>query len=657
MQKFLLFAAASMAALSVSAQNIKLHLPSERDAAEKAMIQKFLDTEVGRHFNEQQVRDVLRQSAAMPVVKSMKENPTNVIITESFDKWAAGTNDAPDTQLVDADDQDQVDALCDVPGWTAFWCSQAGGAVYQSFDEVGENGPGYLMTPEMDFSEGKGVFRFKARVMNVNENATQSSLQYFVLRNDPDDMGMLSASVLPMTYGEWSEVEFVAQSSSAYTAIMFYSWSGKVLVDDVTVEEVIYELDTPSNIQIQAVSGNQIQVSCDPVEGATHYHFEAYSRNTPDQIYTAESDEPAAVITYSFDANEDVIATVIASNENGESYPGRNYSALYCDGELETPVALEATNVTNEGFTANWEPAAWANTYELSLTRTHTVGDEPEVIYYMQEDFSEVPYSQDDVASTIISYDGKPLSLDGYINAKGWYTYLASCATGMLALTNMYEAYGIPALLVSDEKNFSYGGGKVTISGMAASMVDDIVMEVGFAEKQVTMYGDGYSFLDGSKEFEISTSGSMFDVEIEGGTENSILLLKMVDASPAGDMAVFLNLNMAGTVEAGEQFSAPYATVTVPGGQTSYDVIVDFPVGDSFTYSVVSKFGSQSSAASETISVVAPDPTGLDRAEVNAKMAEFFTLDGRRVSASSLDELKDGTYVVRSNGTSKKVMK
>lgn len=61
MQKSLLFAAASMAALSVSAQNIKLHLPSERDAAEKAMIQKFLDTEVGRHFNEQQVRDVLRQ--------------------------------------------------------------------------------------------------------------------------------------------------------------------------------------------------------------------------------------------------------------------------------------------------------------------------------------------------------------------------------------------------------------------------------------------------------------------------------------------------------------------------------------------------------------------------------------------------------------------
>ncbi len=657
MQKSLLFAAAAMAAMSLSAQSIKLHLPNEREAAEQAMIQKFLNTKVGSHFNEQQVRDVMRQSATLPVVGA-KANPTNVLVAESFDKWAAGTNEAPDAQIVDANDQATVDALCDVPGWTAFYCTQAGGAVFQSFDEVGDNGPGYLMVPDLDFSQsGQGVFRFKARVMNVNENATASGLQYFVMDNDPDHMGLKLANTLPMTYGEWTDVEFVGQSSSAFTGIMFFSWSGKVLVDEVTIEEIIYELDTPANIQIEALSGNQVKVSSDPVEGATHYHIEAYSRDASDVVYVAECDEPCAVFTYSFNANEDVIATVIASNENGESYPGRSYSPLYCGGEIETPVALAATNVTNDGFTAQWEPSFWANTYELSLTRTHTVGDEPEVIYYMQEDFSEVPYSQDDVESTIVAYDGQPVSLDSYINAKGWNTYLASCATGMLALTNIYEAYGIPAMLMSDEMDFSFGGGKVTISGIGGTMVDDVVMKVGFAEAHSTMFGTSYTFLDGAQEFELSPAGSMFEVEVEGGTEQSILLFQMADASPEGDMAIFLNLNITGVAEPGQQYTAPYATVSVPADQTLYDVIVDFPAGDTFTYSVVGKFGAKSSAVSETISVVAPDPLGLDRAEVNAKMAEFFTLDGRRVNASSLDELKDGTYIMRNSSAAKKVMK
>lgn len=648
MQKLLLLAAASMTAMSMSAQTFGL----EHAMAEKSAINHFLNTEIGKNFSEQQVLDAMQQGKAMAGSRKAKANESITIINETFDKWTAGSNDEPDATLLNADDQEAVDALCDEPGWTAFYCTQAGGAVYQSFDEVGDDGPGYLMTRDFDMTKNQGVFRFSARVKNVNPNATAANLQYFVLNNDPEHMEMKQANTLHMEYGEWTDVEFIAHVNTVYTAIMFYSWSGKVLVDEVKVEELLYALDTPTNIQIVPVSGNAIKVSCDPVEGATHYTFSAYSRNSSD-TFTATVNEPEVTFEGWFDAKEDVIVRVVACNDTEDSYEGVTYGPLIYNGEVETPVALAATNVTENGFTANWEPSLWANTYEVSLVRNHTVGDEPETIYYMQEDFSEVTLDINDPSSTLMTTDGNPVSLDPYMNAKGWNAYLVSLSTGMLALTNIYEAYGFPGMMFTNEKDFSFGGGKVRISGMGMTMADDVVVKVGFAEKQLTMMGYSYNFLDGAQEFEMSPSGSMFDVEIEGGTESSILLIKMVDASPTGDMAVFATLNISAEAAPGDQFSAPYATVVTPSDVTSYDVEVAFPAGDSFTYSIVGKYGDKASAASEVITVEAPDPVKLDRMEAHEQINAIFTLDGRRVKANSLNELQNGTYIVRGE----KVMK
>jgi len=653
MQKFLLLMAATMTAMSVSAENIQFPWFQQRNQAETEMIQHFLSTEIGKNFSEQQVLDVMQQPAAASLTPS--ENNV-VLLNESFDKWTAGTNDAPDASIVNADDQEAVDALCDVPGWTAFLCSQAGGAVYQSYDEVGEDGPGYLMTPNLDMTQHQGVLRFRARVKNVNANATENGLQYFVLDNNPDKKGMISANVCPMTYGEYTEVEFVCRATSAYTAVMFYSWQGKVLVDEVLVEDVIYALATPSNIKIEAVSGTQIKVSCDAVEGATKYAVTAQSRKS-DESYTVVSDTNEAIITGQFDPAEDVIVSIVASNDTDESYPGTSYGPISYTGTIDAPVALEATNVSNQGFTANWEPSLWANTYELTLNRTHTVGEEGETFYYVQEDFSEIPYTTDDTESTVMTSDGSVVSLDNYINAKGWNVYLASCFTGGLALTNMYEAYGFPGLMVSDEKDFSLGGGKVRISGAGMSLVDDVVMKVGFASATNSMFGKSYNFLDGAKEFELSTTGSVFDVEIEGGTENSMILFKMVDASSSGDMAVFAMLNISAEAAPGDQVASVYDIVTLPASATSYDVEVDFPEGDSFSYSVVGKFGNNASASSEVINVEAPAAVGLDRVEVNKQFNAIYTLDGRRVAAENISDLEDGTYIVRRAHGSSKIMK
>lgn len=647
MQKFLLLCAASAATMSLSSQHL-LNLDLNAEKQMPKAVSEFLSTPMGKQFTAEQVMQAMKH----PVVKvtTPKHAQSQLLLHETFNGWTAGTNDAPDTEDVGYWEQDAVDAICDVPGWVTFQCYQAGGAVYQGFDEVGEDGPGYLMTPDLDLSKHQGVLKFKARVKNVNADHPERGLQYFLLNNTPGNSGMFLANTLPMSTEEYTEVEFQGKGLSEHTAIMFYSWSGKVLVDEVTVEEVLYNLETPSNIKIEVVAGNQIKVSCDPVEGAATYTFSAYSRYKEDVVFTAETNEPSAIIEGQFTPSEDVIVSIVASNDEDESYPGVTYDSFYTYEEIDAPVALEATNITNQGFTANWTASLWANTYELNLMRTHTVGEGGEEVYYMQEDFSEVPYTSDDTESTLLSMDGTLASLDGYINAKGWGTYLASCAQGMLALTNMYEMYGIPGVLVGPMGSYT---SPVTISGMGASMMDDVVITVGFAKK----IAYGYQFIEGTtQELELSTSGNMFEFTIDGGTDDCCIFFQITDADPSGDMAVFFALNIASTLEEGTVYTAPFGVSSLPATETSYDVVVDFPEGDSFTYSVVAAFGEDKSAASDVITVNAPSAVKLDAVKAQAA-AEFFTLDGRRVAAKQMQQLREGAYIMRQAGRSAKVMK
>lgn len=55
-----------------------------------------------------------------------------------------------------------------------------------------------------------------------------------------------------------------------------------------------------------------------------------------------------------------------------------------------TPVALPATDVTESGFTANWEPNYNAGSYKVSFTKTVTTTDENQEVLVLEEDFSGI---------------------------------------------------------------------------------------------------------------------------------------------------------------------------------------------------------------------------------------------------------------------------
>ena len=55
-----------------------------------------------------------------------------------------------------------------------------------------------------------------------------------------------------------------------------------------------------------------------------------------------------------------------------------------------TPVALQATDITENSFTANWEPNHNAGSYKISFTKTVTTSEDNQEVLVLEEDFSGI---------------------------------------------------------------------------------------------------------------------------------------------------------------------------------------------------------------------------------------------------------------------------
>ncbi len=618
-------------------------------------VKAFLATPIGRNFTAEQVMAAYNNANYI-----MRAESGNVVsetkIDEDFSKLTAGSEEAPDATNI----ADVFDNYTTLPSWGAFRVYQAGGKAYLGYDEVGDEGPGYLMTPALDLSEGDGVFKVTFRVKNVNPNAQDQVLQYFIMDDDPDDTkkSILSAAGLPMTT-DWSDVEMIVNGGVKYTSVMFLGWQGKVLVDNVKLEKLTYPLSIPKNVTLTTTGGGELTAKWDAVEGATEYYVEILDDDFEGKSNTYETStvatetvsEPAAKIALQIIPSHKYIVKVTAMNGDKKSYPALGYVEPSVS-KVDAPVALAATDVTTSGFTANWETSKFAANYDLSFVRTHTATADGEQATYIDDDFSKIPYSKEDPKGTVQTQDFvTPVSLDNFFKQPGWSTLLGVGFTGGFGITNMYESYGLPGALFGPVADFTVGEGKAKVSGIALTSVDDAQVKVGFGTLGA---GNAVTFNEGAKVFEVSKTGSQFDVEVSGGSKDSRLIFQIIDAAEGGDIVLFTNLKATAELKKGDTYTLPYSTVTTGYDATSYKLEVPFTGNDKFEYTVTGTFGDTTSSKSNTITVYSPEATAISGVAANADTnAVYTTLDGMRVD----NPVKSGVYIVKMGGKTFKVMK
>lgn len=611
-----------------------------------------------------QIAGALRTGAGSRLAVQPKSTENVVKLSEDFNKLTKGTPEVPDTE-----EMDETTAAELLPDWTVWHVYQAGGTAYLGYEDTDSGDPGYLMTPDLDLTQGQGVYKVTFRAKNVNPDNTTQGLQYFVFDN-ATSTAML-ASTLPISNTEFSEVSFTGSNGSAQTAVMFFGWRGKVLIDSVVVEQVVYSIDTPQNVDVSAKDGSTLHISWDAVSDATAYDVKVYN-------YTSEYDldEENAVgsatvttneadIACDFNATYGVYVTVVARNATAESYPGHVYNHELEVDDIDTPVALDATAVTMQGFTANWEPSANAHNYLLNVTRTHEATEDGETAVLMDDDFDQTDITLDDSQSTLMNMSTFIVSFDDYIKSKGWYTLaIGVAAHDIIGITNMYEGYGFPGVLCGPTADYSVGGGKCTVSGSAFSYTDDVVMKVGFGTFSLAT---GATFNDGAQEITIGASpvameGTDFSVEVSGGTKDSQLIFLITDAAEDGDMALFDKLHIETTLNKGDVVTTDYASLTLPYNATSAQIDAPFSGNDYYAYNVAGSFGATSSDVSNTIIVKAPSATAISNvATRGAETVSVYTTGGVQLldnaGREALSTLDGGVYIVRQGGKTFKLAK
>lgn len=618
-------------------------------------VKEFLATPVGRNFTAEQVLAAYNNACRI-----MKAESGNIVsetkIDEDFSKLTAGTEDAPDATNI----AESMDNFTKQPGWGSFLTYQAGGKAFLGFDEVGDGGPGYLMSPALDLRDNDGVFKVTFRVKNANPNAQDQGLQYFIMNDDPDKnkKSIIQAATLPMTT-EWKDLELVLDGGVQYTSVMFFGWQGKVLVDNLKIEKLTYPLSKPANLQFKATGGGEITATWDAVDGASQYYVELIDNDFQGEITTGNENvaatatvsENTAKLSCAVNPSHKYTVCVTAMNGNDKSFMVKKTQELSV-AKIDAPVATAATDVSTSGFTANWETSQYAANYKLTFVRTHTATADGEALTYIDDDFLQIPYEMGTPEATIQSKDMKtPVSLDDLFKTPGWSTLLGIGFTGGFGITNMYESYGLPGALFGPVADFTIGEGKAKISGTAMTTVDDAQVKVGFGKLGA---GNKITFNEGAKVFEVSKTGSQFDVEVSGGSKDSRLIFQIIDAAEGGDIVVFTNIKATATLKKDDCYTLPYSIVTLPYDATSYKLEVPFTGNDKFDYSLTGSFGDTVSPQSNTITVYSPEATAISgvNAESNAK-AVYTTLDGMRVN----DPAQHGIYIVKKGGKTFKVMK
>ena len=612
-------------------------------------VKNFLKSEAGKGFTAQQFIDAMNNHDMSPVVSATGDATPKEIpfVNEGFSKMTLGTENEPDTTPI-ADFTD----LTETPGWDGFLCYQAGGNVYTGFDTEGEDGPGYLLTPVMDLSDANysGAHRAMFRVRCANAAVEDPKLQVFALDNE--NMSIMSASAQDMNGQEWIELQWDFTRGSGKENIMVFCWKGYVLFDSVSVCYLDYGVETPANVKGELTSGTSISASWDAVDGADHYLVSLYRLGSGYVEGCTEVETTATQYTFEnlvLDFSEGGYkVTVRAVNSEGAVSPERFSDEFLVPTETTAPVALEPTDITDDSFTAHWEPSTFADGYTVEALTELVAGPDSLAVTLFEQDFTDMYYHEDGSGQVMMDV------CDAFFNQSGWSAFLGLCWEKAYLIYNafavMYGSDYASYLLSPAYDNLNLGDdGSATMRVSFHGYVDPTSLD---GEEAYLIVGitEGASVVD-FKAVSVTTTAVDYQLDIPGFKNGYSVILYDYD----GASVALSNLKLEAILSEGQSVNSVYATVEAEGlGAT--EAVMPFPY-DAVTYRVTAHVNVGNEilkATSEEVPVVR-DIVGVKGIEIqNAPAHRFFNLNGQAVSAA---EAHDGLFIKQdANGNAQKVL-
>ena len=377
----------------------------------------------------------------------------------------------------------------------------------------------------------------------------------------------------------------------------------------------------------------------------------------------AVKDLPVEGTSYVFtdlDPVSDYYYYTIARNTDTGITSGEPDAGTFAFG-ICAPTPLEATDITEEGYTANWEALAKAQGYEVESLKVFTANEDIKDYEVIIETFAPISNIGYTVENPFVFNNGYLMSLDGFCDNNGWVGYLCGLADSAVGGIGI-SMFGISGQIQTPFLSLQNNGGKYNLTFSACGTPGDylyVINSKGFGT--VVSLSDDY---DG------------YFLEMENGCEFDYLAFYTAYGTP-----FFINyLDITQDISKGDKLYTVLETVQVDD-INSFRFETPEITDDSFSYAfdVTAKHSFLSNTAWSVRSKVQPveDTTTLvnnikDNGSVvragkgtievttfNNERADIFTIDGKHISSflgSKKINVAPGIYVVNIDNKPTKVL-
>lgn len=308
--------------------------------------------------------------------------------------------------------------------------------------------------------------------------------------------------------------------------------------DEVSaVSETVYiesSIDAPELLGVTNYTPTSFTIEWSAVPGASSYLVSLLYEANGSVVYVRDNVEVTGTTYDAEDLPEGHVYYCELTAKMPDGSISMTSSAEAILPELEAPVATEATEITGNSFTANWNSVPYATNYIVSLSRKHVAVAEQR---YRIADLSfESVESTGTMESPEYFYDMYTTSrAEGAYN---WTFSMASAINGAIGLDNSYSAFFGPAFVYSPQIDFSASGGKVELEIEAASL-DNSTLVVAFAEVIDNQLNE-VSYV----EVPVTNEMTKQTAVLEGGQDGYVVLMYSLEGSDIFFSSIKADMNL-----------------------------------------------------------------------------------------------------------------
>lgn len=481
-----------------------------------------------------------------------------VVLDEKFDAFTEGTVDAPAAQ--DITSYSSTRRLSNIlTGWSGSKVYEAGGALM-----IADGGN--VRTTYLNTSTNSGNVRitFNVKMRDSYGGIAKVSMGYSFTEN------------IMLNDDQWHTVTVFTDkgSSSSYCKIEPYLSMSGIIIDNLKVETSDAFVAAPKANQPTTATSTYFYATWSRVTGATAYLLDVYTKNGDTKEYLLKDKEVTLTSNKveGLEAGKTYYYTVRAKRGEYISDYSNEIEVVEVITSVDAPKALDATNITANGFTANWEAVADAVKYEVMLSKIETAVETTEK-RILDEDFSKVTRG---TLSAIEFGDKLQEYLDASTKVPGWYGVNHCYAAGYMGLSPFGGQGTIttPAIDLSANN----GAGTLTIS-MAENSYGTYYAG---AEITISLYNGNEETAAETKTITLEENFKEYVVEFTKGTAESY-----IEIAYGGSNKMFIDyMYVTTTLNAGDKYSSLVETKEVEGDKTSADFNVAFDETTSYSYCV-----------------------------------------------------------------------